>query len=78
MRLTNLNFKPPTETHPEYRMVRVNYTGTNMDYNKTMSHKFAQDARFKEMPLYDKKTGMSVFLGPGSYNPHISQDGLNK
>ena len=27
-----------------------------------------RDTRFKDMPFYDRGTGESVFLGPGSYN----------
>ena len=29
-----------------------------------------RDVRFKEMSFYDKGTGQTVFLGPGSYNAH--------
>ena len=29
-----------------------------------------RDVRFKEMPFFDKGTGQTVFLGPGSYNAH--------
>ena len=37
-----------------------------------------KETRFKDKHLYDKQTGQTCFLGPGSYNDHESFVNLNK
>lgn len=34
--------------------------------------------RFNTMPFYCKQTGQSVFIGPGSYDPHKAKDKMIK
>jgi hypothetical protein len=42
----------------------------NIYDSKRTSSNMPKDVRFKEMPFFDKGTGQTVFLGPGSYNAH--------
>ena len=55
--------------------------GVNLDFlQKTMNASgstLPKDKRFKDMPMFDKGTGQTCFLGPGSYNDHQSFIDLN-
>lgn len=37
-----------------------------------------KEPRFKNAPVYDKGTGQTCYLGPGSYNDHDNFISLNK
>ena len=81
-RPTQLGFRAPDERTAEYNVdltmnkegkryqileeTKVNPKGSNLP----------QAQRFKVMPFYDRATGQSVFIGPGSYNAHESPNKL--
>ena len=83
MRPTMLGFRHPDERTaefaPESQVTRLGDPLRLTKKTKKPSAKgtnFPQDSRFKEMPLYDRGSGQSVFLGPGSYNLSESYDKL--
>ena len=82
MRPTQLNFKSPQERTAEFKTFAINKTGGNMNFlQKTLNQSgsiLPKEPRFKDKPLYDKGTGQTCFLGPGSYNDHQSFIDLNK
>ena len=74
MRPTQLNFRSPGERTAEYKAYVMNNQGQNLNFLKksmnTSGSTLPKEARFKDMPLVDKATGQTCFLGPGSYNDH--------
>jgi hypothetical protein len=77
MRPTLLNFRAPDERTADLIYTEVDKAGTRYDITteKKMNPKgtnLPKDSRFKEMPFYDRGSGQSCFLGPGSYNSHVS------
>ena len=61
MRPTRLNFRSPQERTAEYKSFRITKQGQNLDFlQKTKNasgNTFSKEARFKDMPMYDKATG---------------------
>ena len=82
MRPTLLNFRSPNERTAEYRKLNVTRDGKPMSLAekgvKVTGSSLPREARWKEAPLICKKTGATVFLGPGSYNDHTSFIKFNK
>jgi hypothetical protein len=77
MRPTLLNFLAPDERTADLIMTEVDKGGTKFDIlsEKKLNPKgtnLPRETRFKEMPFYDRGSGQSVFLGPGSYNSQVS------
>ena len=78
MRPTLLGFRHPDERTAEYSAeCRITNDGTKIklaDRRKqsVKGTNLPKDTRFKAMPFYDRGTGQSVFLGPGSYNSQES------
>ena len=82
MRPTQLNFRSPHERTAEYKTFTITNQGNNLNFMKKTSNvsgcTLPKDVRFKDQPLFDKGTGQTCFLGPGSYNDHQSFIDLNK
>mmetsp|Transcript_33050 Transcript_33050/g.40932 ORF Transcript_33050/g.40932 Transcript_33050/m.40932 type:complete len:80 (-) Transcript_33050:2018-2257(-) len=74
MRPTQLNFRSPQERTAEYKQFTMKNNGNNLNFlQKTMNTSgtiLPKEQRFKDKPLYDKGTGQTCYLGPGSYNDH--------
>ena len=74
MRPTQLNFRSPQERTAEYKHYTMNNTGNNLNFLRqtmnTSGTTLPKEQRFKDKPLYDKGTGQTCYLGPGSYNDH--------
>jgi len=70
------------ETTAEFRKFEINREGHGLNFKLKQKNSrctnFSQEERFKETPLYDKGTGESCFLGPGSYDDHESFIKMNK
>lgn len=77
MRPTLLGFRHPDERTAEYAAeCRVSKEGGHLRLAESRKpnakgSNLPRDVRFKAMSFYDRGSGQSVFLGPGSYN---SQD----
>ena len=74
MRPTRLNFRSPSERTAELKNFSQTHLGTDLNFLKrTMNQSgsiLPKEQRFKDKPLFDKGTGQTCFLGPGSYNDH--------
>ena len=74
MRPTQLNFRAPIERTAEFRAFEITHQGENLNFlHKTTNlagQTFPKEQRFKDAPKFDKGTGQTCFLGPGSYNDH--------
>ena len=74
MRPTALDFRSPVERTAEYKAVNFTHTGIALDLNKRAKNatgtNLPKEKRFKAAPLYDRGSGATCFLGPGSYNDH--------
>ena len=82
MRPTQLNFRSPQERTAEYKQYRMNCNGNDLNFlQKTMNTSgttLPKERRFKDKPLYDKGTGQTCYLGPGSYNDHENFKNMTK
>ena len=74
MRPTQLNFRSPHERTAEFKKFSQTHLGTDLNFlKKTMNQSgsiLPKEQRFKDLPMFDKGTGQTCFLGPGSYNDH--------
>lgn len=83
MRPTLLNFRSPAERTPDFASTAVNREGKKFDVceDRPANPKgstLPRNSRFEQIAFYDTRTGQSVFLGPGSYNPQVSFNILNQ
>lgn len=82
MRPTRLEFRSPQQRTAEFKCSQMTFHGNNLNFlQKTMNTSgstLPKEPRFKDTPLFDKSTGQTCFLGPGSYNDHQSFIDLNK
>ena len=82
MRPTSLGHRCPNERTAEYKAVNYTHMGQPLDLNyKTKNvtgSTLPKETRFKPKPLYDKGSGATCFLGPGSYNDHEAYINLRK
>ena len=82
MRPTSLDFRSPQERTAEYKNINFTHNGKALDLcfkNKNASGStIPKEIRFKKMPLYDKGSGATCFLGPGSYNDHAAYIKMKK
>ena len=75
-RPTSLQFRAPDERTGEFNVdLEVNKEGKRLDITQgtrknPKGTNLPKAERFGTLPFYDKGTGASVFLGPGSYNAH--------
>ena len=78
MRPTLLGFRAPDERTAEFpTQAEVTREGKLLDITKDTKHNprgsnLPRSVRFTSMPFYDRATGQSVFIGPGSYNPEMA------
>ena len=74
MRPTQLGFRSPNERTAELNTeCWVNREGKKYDIRAETKQNpkgsnLPQEPRFKAMPFYDRGSGQSVFIGPGSYD----------
>ena len=82
MRPTQLNFRSPQERTAEFKHYWIQNTGNNLNFlQKTMNTSgstLPKEPRFRDKPLYDRATGQTCYLGPGSYNDHENFIVMNK
>ena len=82
MRPTRLGFRSPQERTAEFKNYQITYQGEHLNFlRKTMNTSgstLPKAMRFRDKPMFDKGTGQTCFLGPGSYNDHQSFIDLNK
>lgn len=76
MRPTQLNFRAPNERTAEYKVFPMTNQGNDLNFmhkaKNASGSVLPKERRFKEAPMFDKGTGQTCFLGPGSYNDHQS------
>lgn len=82
MRPTLLNFRSPIERTAEFKTPTVDKNGAELNFltkpkSKAKSN-LGRDLRFKECPTFCPHTGQTLYLGPGSYNAHLSFKQLDK
>ena len=82
MRPTLLGFRAPDERTAEYNNhLEVNREGKKYDIlvetkQNPRGTNLPRAERFGTMPFYDRGTGQSIFIGPGSYNADMAANKL--
>ena len=77
-----LDFRSPQERTAEYLAINVTHCGQalNLCYKtkNATGVTLPKERRFKPQPLYDKGSGATCFLGPGSYNDQAAYLSMRK
>jgi hypothetical protein len=72
MRPTLLNFRSPNEKTPDFYTSDITYTGNPLDFKTKQKNKknydFGKASRFPGYQYFMNGSGVSCFLGPGTYN----------